>query len=472
MSGPDAISPLDGRYAPEVEAFATCMSEAALFRQRFTVEVEWLLFLAAEPAIPELPPIAPETAAVLKAWVAGFGPADVARIKDIERAINHDVKAVEYFLKERLAGIGFGPGAEFVHFACTSEDINNVAHALMLREGLATAWLPAADGLVEEVWSLAHEWAALPMLSHTHGQPASPTTLGKELGVFAARWQRIVAVIRSVPLLAKFNGAVGTYGAHVTAYPEADWIGISRRFVESFGLAWNPLTTQIESHDALAEVFHGIVRFNAVLIDFCRDIWEYISRGYLQQRAVAGEVGSSTMPHKVNPINFENAEGNAGVSSAVLEHLASKLLVSRLQRDLSDSSAIRNMGVGLAHSGLAVHAARRGLGRISPAPDVMLAELNAEWEVLAEPIQTIMRRYGLPEPYERLKALTRGQAVSAEEVRSFVRSLGLPPGAEAALLRLTPAGYVGLAPRLVEVGHVNVASGESNVAPEEDGARR
>jgi adenylosuccinate lyase len=460
MSGPDSLSPLDGRYAPEVQAFAGCLSEAALFRQRFAVEVEWLLFLAAQPAIPDLPPIPPDTAAVLKTWVADFGPADVARIKDIERAINHDVKAVEYFLKERLAGIEFGAGAEFVHFACTSEDINNIAYALMLRESLATAWLPAAAGLVEEVWARAEDWAALPMPSHTHGQPASPTTLGKELAVFAARWQRIVTVIKAVPLLAKFNGAVGTYSAHVAAYPEADWIGMSRRFVESFGLAWNPLTTQIESHDALAEVFHGLVRFNAVLVDFCRDMWEYISRGYLQQRAVAGEVGSSTMPHKINPIDFENAEGNAGISSAVLEHLATKLMVSRLQRDLSDSSAIRNMGVGVAHSGLAVRAARRGLGRIGPAPDVMAAALDDEWEVLAEPIQTVMRRYGLPEPYERLKALTRGQAVSADDVRSFVRQLGLPLDAEAALLRLTPAAYVGLAPRLVEVGRARAGGGE------------
>jgi adenylosuccinate lyase len=447
-----ALSPLDGRYAPEVEPFATALSEEALFRQRFAVEVEWLLTLAGEPAIAELPVIPPEEAAVLKGWVAEFGAADVSRIKQIERRINHDVKAVEYLLKEKLAGIGFGPGAEFVHFACTSEDINNLAHALMLREGLVTGWLPLADGLVAEVWTQAEEYAGLPMLSHTHGQPASPTTLGKELAVFAARWQRLVATIRAVPLLAKFNGAVGTYGAHVAAYPEVDWIGLSRRFVEGFGLTWNPLTTQIESHDALGEVFHGVVRFNAVLIDFCRDLWEYISRGYLQQREVPGEVGSSTMPHKVNPIDFENAEANAGISSALLEHLASKLMISRMQRDLSDSSAIRNMGVALGHAGLAVTTARRGLARVCPAPEAMAAELDQHWEVLGEAVQTVMRRHGLPEPYEQLKALTRGQTLSSADLRAFIRGLGLPADAEAGLLALTPARYVGLAQHLVAVG--------------------
>jgi adenylosuccinate lyase len=448
----DALSPLDGRYAAQVEPFAKAMSEAALFRLRFTVEVEWLLTLAGEGGIPELPVIPPETAAILKGWVAEFGAEDVARIKEIERRINHDVKAVEYLLKEKLAEIGFGPGAELVHFACTSEDINNLAHALMLREGLVIGWLPAADALVNEVWAQAEAYAGLPMPSHTHGQPASPTTLGKELAVFAARWQRLLATIRAVPLLAKFNGAVGTYGAHLAAYPEVDWIELSRRFVEGFGLTWNPLTTQIESHDALAEVFHGIVRFNAVLIDFCRDMWEYISRGYLQQRKVAGEVGSSTMPHKVNPIDFENAEANAGISSALFEHLASKLMISRMQRDLSDSSAIRNMGVALGHAGLGVMAARRGLARVNPAPEVMAAELDQQWEVLAEAIQTVMRRHGLSEPYEQLKTLTRGQSLRADELHSFVRSLGLPPDAEAQLLELTPPRYIGLAERLVAVG--------------------
>jgi adenylosuccinate lyase len=452
MNDPGALSPLDGRYARQVEPFAQAFSEQALVRKRLSVEVEWLLALSAEPGIGELPPIPADTAAILKGWVAAFGAQEMARVKAIESRINHDVKAVEYLLKEKLAAIGFGPGAEFVHFACTSEDINNIAYALMLREGLATAWLPLADGLVEDVWTQAEQHAGLAMPSHTHGQPASPTTLGKELAVFAARWQRLVTRLRSVPLLAKFNGAVGTYGAHVVAYPDVDWILLSRRFVEGFGLTWNPLTTQIESHDALAEVFHGLVRFNSVLIDFCRDMWEYISRGYLRQRVVTGEVGSSTMPHKVNPIDFENAEANAGISSAVLGHLATKLLISRMQRDLSDSSALRNMGVGLGHSGLALAAARRGLSRVSPDAGVMAAELGGEWAVLAEAIQTVMRRYGRPDAYEQLKALTRGTAVSADEVRTFVQSLGLPADAESRLLSLTPSGYVGLAAELVRTG--------------------
>jgi adenylosuccinate lyase len=325
----------------------------------------------------------------------------------------------------------------------------------MLREGLVTAWLPLAEALTDEVWVLARQHAALPMPGHTHGQAASPTTLGKELAVFGARWRRGTRTIRAIPLLAKFNGAVGTYAAHTAAYPEVDWIRLSRRFVEAFDLTWNPLTTQIESHDALAEVFHAVARFNSVLIDFCRDMWEYISRGYLRQRVVAGEVGSSTMPHKVNPIDFENAEANAEVSTALLDHLAAKLTISRMQRDLSDSSAIRNMGPALAHSGLALAAARRGLSRVSPDPEVMAAELDCEWEVLAEAIQTVMRRYGLPEPYEQLKALTRGLSVSAEEVRDFVRSLALPADAESRLLALTPAGYVGLAAELVAIGYVD-----------------
>jgi adenylosuccinate lyase len=449
----DALSPLDGRYVAQVEAYARAFSEHALFRQRFRVEVEWLIALSAEPGIPELSPMAPATEAALRGWVADFGSEDVAAIKQIEKQINHDVKAVEYHLKSKLAAIDFGAGAEFVHFACTSEDINNVSHALMLRDGLQSAWLPQAEGLVDDVWALAETYATLPMPSHTHGQAASPTTLGKELAVFAYRWHRQLQQIKTAPLLAKFNGAVGTYGAHVAAYPDLDWVAFSRRFVESFGLTWNPLTTQIESHDAMAEIFHAMTRFNSILIDFCRDTWEYISRGYLRQRPVAGEVGSSTMPHKVNPIDFENAEANAGLSSATLEHLASKLMVSRMQRDLSDSSAIRSVGVAVGHSGLALANTRRGLAKVSPAPETMAAELDGQWEVLAEAIQTVMRRYGLPEPYERLKTLTRGQVVSAEEVRVFVKGLGLPADAEARLMELSPSGYVGLSADLVRFGH-------------------
>lgn len=452
VSNPEALSPLDGRYAGQLVNYARAFSEEGFFRQRFKVEVEWLLALAAEPATKELPQFDAANEALLRQWVAQFGASDVQKIKEIESRINHDVKAVEYYLKDKLAGIGFGSRSEFVHFGCTSEDVNNLAHALMLREGLETAWLPEAEALISEVWDVAEAHAGLAMPSHTHGQPASPTTLGKELAVFAWRWRRQVNSIRSVKLLAKFNGAVGTYGAHLAAYPDVDWLALSRRFVESFGLAWNPLTTQIESHDALAEVFDGISRFNSVLIDFCRDMWEYISRSYLRQRPVAGEVGSSTMPHKVNPIDFENAEANAGISSALLDHLSSKLMISRMQRDLSDSSAIRNMGPAIAHSGLALTSARKGFAKVIPAPEVMAQELDGQWEVLAEAIQTVMRRYGLPEPYERLKSLTRGQQLTADEIRQFVSELGLPPGAAEHLLRLTPAGYTGLASELVRLG--------------------
>jgi adenylosuccinate lyase len=456
-----ALSPLDGRYAGPARPYAQAFSEGAFFRQRFRVEVEWLRILSEEPGIEELPPLDPTIQSALTAWVDGFGDADVARIKEIEGRINHDVKAVEYFLKERLAGAGFDPArAEFVHFACTSEDINNLSHALMLRAGLDGAWLPDARALSASVWKLADDHRDLPMPSHTHGQPASPTTLGKELAVFAARFDRQIAGVQPAGRLGKFNGAVGTFGAHVAAYPEVDWPGLSRRLVEGFGLEWNPLTTQIESHDALAEAFHAITRFNSVLLDFCRDIWEYISRSYLRQRPVAGEVGSSTMPHKVNPIDFENAEANAGISSALLEHLASKLMVSRMQRDLSDSSAIRNVGVAVAHSGLAIAATRKGLGKLTPSPEVMAAELAGQWEVLAEPIQTVMRRYGLPEPYERLKELTRGQAVTAGDVRAFVEGLDLPSDAVKRLLDLTPAGYTGLASELVDLGRITTLEAE------------
>ncbi|MCU4184276.1 adenylosuccinate lyase [Acidiferrimicrobium sp. IK] len=444
-----ALSPLDGRYASQLTDFADAFSEDALLRQRFAVEVEWLLALSQRPEIGELAPVDEATAATMRGWVRDFGAADVDAIKAIERRTNHDVKAVEYHLKDKLAAVGFGPGAEFVHFACTSEDINNLAYTLMLRDGLRSGWLPLADGLVGEVWGLAEAHAALPMPSHTHGQTATPTTLGKELAVFVSRWRRQLAGVRAIPLSAKFNGAVGTYGAHQVAYPEVPWIEVSRQFVEGFGLQWNPLTTQIESHDALGEVLHAVVRTNTILIDFCRDMWEYISRAYLRQQTVAGEVGSSTMPHKVNPIDFENAEANAGVSSALAEHLASKLMISRMQRDLSDSSAIRNLGVAIGHSGLALRAARRGLARVAPSAEVMAADLDGQWEVLAEAIQTVMRRYGYDEPYERLKALTRGTTVGPKDVQEFVKELALPAEAEARLLALTPAGYVGLAPELV-----------------------
>ncbi len=447
---PSALSPLDGRYRPQMAPYAGAFSEEGLIRQRFKVEVRWLLALASDPAIGELGPLDDDTAAVLNAWVDDFGPDDVAEVKRIEARTNHDVKAVEYLFKAKLAAIGWSETQrEFVHFAATSEDVNNLAHALMLNEGIAKAWLPEAESLIGDVAAVAAGCADMAMLSHTHGQPASPTTLGKELAVFCHRWSRQVQRVRSLELTGKWNGAVGTFGAHVAAYPEVEWISLSRRFVESFGLEWNPLTTQIEPHDTVAELFHTIVRFNSILLDFCRDMWEYVSRSYLRQRVVAGEVGSSTMPHKVNPIDFENAEANAGVSSALLEHLASKLMVSRMQRDLSDSSALRNVGVALGHSGLAITSARRGFAKVTPDADTMAADLDCHWEVLGEAIQTAMRRHGIAEPYERLKELTRGREVGPAEVREFVAQLHLPAEAAERLTKLTPSGYTGLAAELV-----------------------
>ena len=443
-----ALSPLDGRYADRVTEFAAAFSEQALTRYRFAVEVEWILALAAHPGIEELAPLSGGEVAMLRSWVNDFGPNDAARIKQIEARTNHDVKAVEYYLKERLAAIDFGPRTEFVHFACTSEDINNLSHALMVRQGLREGWLPLAEAVISKVAQMAGRYGELPMLSHTHGQPATPTTLGKELAVFVQRLRRQVAAVRRVELLGKFNGAVGTHGAHLAAYPDMDWLDISRRLVESFGLVWNPLTTQIESHDYLAELFHGIVRANTVLVDLCRDAWAYISMGYLRQRLERDEVGSSTMPHKVNPIDFENAEANAQMSSALLEHLATKLMVSRLQRDLSDSSALRNVGSGFAYSGLALRSTLRGLGRVEADPETIAADLGGEWGVLGEAIQTVMRRYGFDEPYERLKALSRGTTITEDDVHTFVAGLGLPADAEKRLLALTPATYVGLAPGL------------------------
>ncbi len=442
----DALSPLDGRYAAAMAPVAKVFSEAALIRQRFRVEVEWLLTLAARPEIVELGEL---PADVLRGWVRDFGPDDVAAVKAIEARTNHDVKAVEYLVGEKLAAAGLASAVPFAHFAATSEDVNNLAYALQWRDGLEGIWLPLAERVTGDVAARAEATAGLAMLSHTHGQPATPTTLGKELAVFVARWRRQLASLRRVEALAKWNGATGTYAAHRAAYPEVDWIAISRSFVESFGLAWNPLTTQVESHDALAEAFHGIVRFNTVVIDFCRDMWSYIGLGYLRQQTVAGEVGSSTMPHKVNPIDFENAEANAGVSSALFEHLAAKLMISRMQRDLSDSSALRNVGTAMGHSVLALQSTAKGLGRVAADEAALARDLDGAWEVLAEAIQTVMRRHGLPEPYERLKALTRGEVIDADEVRGFVKGLGLPADAERRLLELTPATYTGWAAELV-----------------------
>jgi adenylosuccinate lyase len=447
-----AVSALDGRYAAQTAALAPYFSEYALIRFRILVEVRWLQALSAEPAVPEVRAFTADENALLDSLADGISEADAARVKEIERTTNHDVKAVEYLIKERLAGTSLADVSEWVHFACTSEDINNLAHALMLKGGMEAAYLPAAERLVDGVAALARDTADVPMLSRTHGQPASPTTLGKELAVFVHRWRRALRHLRAQEYLGKINGAVGAFNAHAAAYPDAPWPAIAERFVTGLGLTYNPLTTQIESHDYMAELFHALVRFNNVLLDFDRDVWSYVSLGYFRQRVVAGEVGSSTMPHKVNPIDFENSEANVGLANAVLEHLASKLQVSRLQRDLSDSSAIRSVGSGVAYSLLAVIAATRGLGKLSVNRAALEADLDNAWEVLGEAVQTVMRKAGHANPYEKLKELTRGAKIDAAAMRDFVSSLDLPAADRDRLLALTPAGYVGLAPRLAREG--------------------
>ena len=446
-----ALSPLDGRYAAKVEALRPIFSEYGLVKARVHVEVEWLLALAAEPGIVELPAFAPAAAARLRALASQFSVADAARVKDIERTTNHDVKAVEYFIKERLAGdTELGPSLEFVHFACTSEDINNLSYALMLRQARHDVLAPAIAGLAGKLRALAHEHAALPMLSRTHGQTASPTTVGKEIANTLARLERQSAQMAAVAMPGKINGAVGNYNAHVVAYPDVDWAGFAQRFVESLGLTFNPYTTQIEPHDGIAELCDVQRRANTVLIDLCRDVWGYISLGYFKQSVKAGEVGSSTMPHKVNPIDFENAEGNFGIANALLGHFAEKLPISRWQRDLTDSTVLRALGTAFGHSLIGIDALMRGLGKLTANEQRLAADLDAAWEVLAEPVQTVMRRHGLPNPYEQLKALTRGHGIDEAAMREFVSGLDLPADAKQRLLALTPAGYVGLAETLAK----------------------
>jgi len=379
-------------------------------------------------------------------------------VKAIERTTNHDVKAVEYWIKQRLAGTSLADLSEWVHFGCTSEDINNLSHALMLQGGIRTVFVPAAVAMVDRVAALASEHVATPILSRTHGQPASPSTFGKELAVFVHRWHRVLGQIVAQEYLGKMNGAVGAYNAHAVAFPAVDWPLLAKRFVTGLGLTWNPVTTQIESHDAMAEVFHALVRFNNILLDFDRDVWGYVSLGYLRQRVVAGEVGSSTMPHKVNPIDFENSEANAGIANALLEHLASKLAISRWQRDLTDSSALRNMGAAVGHGYLAVSAATRGLGKVSVDEGALARDLDNNWEVLAEAVQTVMRAAGLENPYERLKELTRGTKLGPEGLRSFVTGLGLAPDETARLENLTPGRYTGLAERVASEALVRWSS--------------
>ncbi|MEO1078332.1 MAG: adenylosuccinate lyase [Pseudomonadota bacterium] len=439
-----AVTPLDGRYAAKTRTLAGIFSEYGLIRRRVSVELAWLRALAQDSGIPEVPPLSTRAVAVLEAMDAGFSVTDAAAVKRIEATTNHDVKAVEYFVKERLQDDEeLGAIGEFVHFACTSEDINNVSHALMLRDGLREALLPLIDEVLGELEEMATTLAAQPMLSRTHGQTASPTTLGKEIANVAARLMRQRQRIAQVPLLGKMNGAVGNYNAHLSAYPEVDWPSFSRSVLEGLGLEENPYTTQIEPHDYMAELFDAIAGANTVLLDFSRDTWGYISLGYFRQRVVEGEVGSSTMPHKVNPIDFENAEGNLGLANAVLRHLSEKLPVSRWQRDLSDSTVLRNMGVGFAYTTIALQSLLRGLGKLDVNPARMGEDLDASWEVLAEPIQTVMRRYGIEAPYEKLKALTRGQRMTEDTLHDFITRLDIPDEARDALLALTPAAYTG-----------------------------
>ena len=444
-----ALSPLDGRYAAKVDALRPVFSEFGLIHARVRVEVEWLLALAAEPGIVELAPFPAAAAARLRALADGFSTADAARVKEIERTTNHDVKAVEYFIKERLKDdADLGPGLEFVHFACTSEDINNLSYSLMLARGRDTVMLPALDDVIGKLRAMAHEHAALPMLSRTHGQTASPTTLGKELANVVARLARQREVLAALPLPGKANGAVGNYNAHLAAYPEVDWPAFSRRLVESLGLAWQPYTTQIEPHDGIAELCDAMKRIDTILLDLCRDTWGYISLGYFRQAVKAGEVGSSTMPHKVNPIDFENAEGNFGIANALFEHFAAKLPVSRWQRDLTDSTVLRALGTAFGHALVGFDALQRGLGKLTVNPERIAADLDASWEVLAEAVQTVMRRHGLPNPYEQLKALTRGHGIDAGSMRTFIEGLDLPAEAKQRLLAMAPGSYTGLAERL------------------------
>ncbi|HQY27335.1 MAG TPA: adenylosuccinate lyase [Burkholderiaceae bacterium] len=443
-----ALSPLDGRYAARLAPLRELLSEAGFMRFRVQVEVQWLVALS-DAGLPELPAFSDDARRRLRALVDGFGAAQAARIKAIERVTNHDVKAVEYFLKE---SVGDAPellrASEFIHFACTSEDINNTSHALMFQAARRDVMLPAITVVLDALRALAHRHADVPMLSRTHGQPASPTTMGKELANVVARIERARARFAAVEPLAKLNGAVGNYNAHLSAYPEVDWEVFSRRVVESLGLVFNPYTIQIEPHDWMAELFDALARLNTILLDLDRDVWGYISLGYFRQKLKDGEIGSSTMPHKVNPIDFENSEGNAGLANALLRHLSEKLPVSRWQRDLTDSTVLRNVGVAFGHSLLAWEACLRGLGKLELNAERLAADLDATWEVLAEPIQTVMRRYGVENPYEQLKALTRGKAITPEALAAFVDQLPIPEDAKARLRALTPAAYTGKAAEL------------------------
>jgi adenylosuccinate lyase len=439
-----ALSPIDGRYAEKTYGLRSIFSEYGLIRYRVQVEARWLEALAANPGIPEVPALSADALQRLKIVADQINEQDAHRVKVIEATTNHDVKAVEYYLKEKIAGNEeLAAVKEFIHFACTSEDINNLAYALMLRDARSQVLLPALDKLVGALSALSRRYAEQPMLARTHGQPASPTTLGKEMAVFAQRLKRQRDQLAGVAILGKMNGAVGNYNAHMAAYPEVDWAQFGAGFVRGLGLEPSPATTQIEPHDFIAEYFHALMRANTILIDFCRDVWSYISVGYFRQKTVEGEVGSSTMPHKVNPIDFENAEGNLGLANAILAHLTEKLPISRWQRDLTDSTVLRNLGVGVAHAVVAFQSIEKGVSKLDADAWRMGRDLDDNWEVLAEAIQTVMRRHGLPEPYEQLKRLTRGQKLGRDAIRAFVQELALPDADKQRLLAMTPASYVG-----------------------------
>lgn len=443
LSALSAISPIDGRYGSKTKALRSVFSEFGLIKARVEVEVRWLQRLASMEAISELPAFSEAANALLDGIVANFGEEQAQRIKDIEATTNHDVKAVEYFIKEQFADNAELQAAnEFVHFACTSEDINNLSHALMLKEGRDITVAQMQD-IANAIRELAHEYAGLPMLSRTHGQTASPTTLGKEMANVVARLERQIEQVNAVSLLGKINGAVGNYNAHLSTYADVDWQATAEEFVTSLGLSWNPYTTQIEPHDYIAELFDAIARFNTIVIDFDRDIWAYISNGYFKQRTIAGEVGSSTMPHKVNPIDFENSEGNLGLANAVMNHLSAKLPISRWQRDLTDSTVLRNMGVGIGYSLIAYQATMKGISKLQVNEARIAQDLDNAWEVLAEPIQTVMRRYGIEKPYEKLKEFTRGKAITQDAMGDFIASLDLPDAVKAELNAMTPASYIG-----------------------------
>ena len=443
LSSLTAISPIDGRYADKTQGLRLIFSEYGLIRYRVEVEVRWLQRLAAHAGVPEVPAFSAEATAFLDALVDNFSEADAEWIKTTERTTNHDVKAVEYFLKDRVTALPeLAAVSEFIHFACTSEDINNLSHGLMLKAGRQVAQAQMQT-VTDAIRALAHRYADVSMLSRTHGQTASPTTLGKEMANVAYRLQRQVDQLAAVPLLGKINGAVGNYNAHLATYPDVDWQANAEAFVTSLGLAWNPYTTQIEPHDYIAEYFDAVRRFNTILIDFDRDVWGYISLGYFKQKLKEGEVGSSTMPHKVNPIDFENSEGNLGLANAILGHLAEKLPISRWQRDLTDSTVLRNLGVGLAHSAIAYDATLKGIGKLEMNAQRLADDLEASWEVLGEAIQTVMRRYGIEKPYEKLKALTRGKGIDRDSLRAFIDTLDMPEAAKAELREMTPASYIG-----------------------------